>query len=810
MTKRITPGRIALGVFAVLLLYAAAAWFAPDVEAGAFREPLRAELSRALGREVTFRDVRYSLFPYVGLTASELTIPEDPEFGIEPFAYVTEFQVGLRWQAILVGRFEIATVRMSEASVNLAQRDGVGWNAGRLIEHLRERASETGSAPRIVLENGRINFRQGTLKSPFFLNAVELDLAPPSRGAGQIEWSFEASPARTDRSEQGFGRFSGQGTWRIADGKPGEIEVEMELERSALTEAATLITGRDTGLQGRVSSRVRLDGPVNDIQLRGVLELEGLSRGGLLGSGDGGWSLRYVGKLNLAAQTFEMFTAPMKEAAKAKGDAAALDDTSAPPVKLGLLVESLLTSPRWQASVSFDSIQSTAALRFVERLGAKVPDGLVVEGTLSGSLNVPRNGEASGEIELKDARVMLQGAGPLTVPAASLRLDAGVVELLPSEMQSPSESPLTLAGKWVPATEALSFVVGMKELPLDELNAAAAVVPGAPLPPALSACSGGAVSGEVRFSREDPTAAAPWAGDLNLAGARCVLEGAASPLAVARASVAFKGDDWSAKRVAARWGSLQFDATAAYRDDAKRPLRLTADFEQLDASELERIFAPALSRRRSFFDRTFRRRAVVPAWLARRHLEATVRSDTIKIGSHTFHSLDARIYWDGVSVDIPALDVHGPPFSFTGRLAVSLAGDVPGYRLIGRMTQIDWQDAIVDADVDARASGIGPALRGQIRAEGQAHAIGLVVDGEPLHNASACFDYDARRPAGTQLRLRCLDAIVDGDALTGTGGSAGDGRIVAEISSPRRVLRLTGDAWPVTLDIQSGSMGHSR
>lgn len=798
MKKLLTPGRIALGLLLLLVAFGIAAWWAPQTEADSWREPLRTALTRALGRDVTFRDVRYTLFPHPGLTASELVIPDDPAFGLEPFAYVTEFQVGLRWSALLTGRFEIATVRMTEPSVNLSRRDGIGWNAGRLLEHLRARGLETGSAPRLVLENGRINFRQGTMKSPFFLNAVELDLAPPSRATGSFDWSFEASPARTDRSEQGFGRFTGQGLWRPGPGREGQIEVEMELERSATSEVATLITGGDLGLQGRLSSRATLLGPLNDIQLRGAVELEGLGRGGMLSTRTGGWTLHYQGKLNLAAQRLEFSTVPSKE-----GGAASL-------LNLQFSVDSMLTSPRWQASVSFQDVRAANALQLAERLGARVPAGLEVDGTLSGSVEWPRNGEPSGAVQLDNAAVRLRGAGPVKIQAASLRLAGGVVELLPAEMESPSQSVLSLSGKWAAASEALSFVVGMKDLPLDEFTAAASVIPGASLPPALAGCEQGRVSGEVRFARDSESEPAPWAGELSLIGPVCRFDGTSETLNVTRALINFRGPDWSARRVTAQWGALAVDAAAEFRAAARRPLRMTLDFNSLDLEEMERLLEPALVRRRSFLDRTFRRRAVIPEWLAQRRVEAALRARRIVADGHEIQRLSAQIYWDGVHVQIPSLDFAAPEGSFSGRLAVALGADAPSYHLLGRVSDLRWQDASVEADVDLRSSGMGSQLRQQLRADGQFHAQGLVIDGEALRNAAGCYDYDARRPAGGELRLRCLEAVVDGDLLSGTGGSSGDGRVAMEISSPRRTLRLGGAVWPLSIDLSTGPVGQSR
>lgn len=798
LRRWLTPGRIVLGLLLALVLFGAAAWYAPQVEATAWREPLRAELSRALGREVTLRDVRYMLIPFPGLAASDLVIPDDHAYGLEPLAYVTELQVGMRWLALARGRIEISSVRMNEASVNLARHEERGWNAGLVLENLRARVRQKGSAPEIEIRGSRLNFRQGLRKSAFYLNAVDLDVAPPDDPAGVLEWSFEASPARTDRAEQGFGRFTGQGQWRPAAGRDGMVDVEMELERSILTEVATVVAGRDLGLQGRVTSRVRINGPLNGLTLRGRLDLEGLDRKSLTVRRGQGWSLPFEGTLDITRQTLELHTVEPKDA---EGRA---------PLQVRLAADGILTNPKWDAAFTFDAFAAKSLVDLARRLGARVPENLEVEGALTGPVSFPRDGDASGELELANAQVRLAGAGPLKVANASLRLSGGVLELSPAEVVSPSGSVMNLEGTWAVASEALSFKVGLKALPMEELTTAVAVLPGVEVPPVLEGCGQGTVGGEIRFARKIESEPAPWSGDMLLEGVQCEVSGGAAPLVVKRSTLSFRGANWSARRTSAEWGGLTLEGSAEYHALAGRQLKLALQFARLDADDLTRVLEPSLVRKRSFLDRTFRRGLAVPPWLAARRVEATVTSRQFVLDGRELERLSAKVYWDGVRIDIPQLDVRDGDASLSGRLAVRIDQETPRYHLLARLTDLPWQDARLDADIDLRAEGLSREALDAMRATGQFQVRGLEIGGETFRNAAGCYDYDGGRASGSRLRLRCLEAVVDGEFMMGTGGSAGEGKLALELTSPQKSLRLSGAAWPVTLERAGGTTAMAR
>src|ERR1700688_1151836 len=177
MTKR-TPLRVVL-IGGVLLLVATLG-FSRALRASAARRYLIAHLAASFGRPVEVSWFDFSLLDGARIEAHFVSVSDDPHFGNEYFLRSDTLTAGLRWMALLAGRFEFGSVSLSRPSLNLA-RDAEGhWN----IERWLPPASQSGSRPgfmgplapssdvraarpyRIDVEGGRINFKQGDNKSP--------------------------------------------------------------------------------------------------------------------------------------------------------------------------------------------------------------------------------------------------------------------------------------------------------------------------------------------------------------------------------------------------------------------------------------------------------------------------------------------------------------------------------------------------------------------------------------------------------------------------------------------------------------------
>ena len=135
----------------LLALYALGSLAAPRIRADSYGQRLRAALERALGRKVEIRGpVRFSLLRGPSLSAADVVIHEDPSIGFEPAAYMDSVTVRPSLWSLLGGRFVIASIRLEDATLNLA-KSGDKWNFTSFINR-----SVMSTAPAIHVRNGRI------------------------------------------------------------------------------------------------------------------------------------------------------------------------------------------------------------------------------------------------------------------------------------------------------------------------------------------------------------------------------------------------------------------------------------------------------------------------------------------------------------------------------------------------------------------------------------------------------------------------------------------------------------------------------
>ncbi len=784
---KIRWGRVVLSVIGGLAVIGAAALIAPELDAERMRGPLATALEETLGRKVEFREVHYQILPAPGLSAVDLVIPDDPAFGLEPLAYVGEMQARISFSSLFTGRLSISSVRLGAASVNLTRRDEHGWNLARLLQRMAAGVGRAGAAPRVVVSEGRVNFKNGTLKSPFYLNAVDLDLQPVPASGGALEWRYEASPARTDRAEQGFGRFSGGGKWRSSGSSEGEMAIDMVVERSAISEVLTLITGRDLGLQGRVSARATLDGPLQNLKIRGTVEVDKVDRPGWFGLRGQQWALGYEGAMDLSGQTLELHTVEPKGSGK---------DKQALPLMVELACKRLLADPRWDAKFSFDELPAPALLEFARRLGVPAPPTLTVEGNVVGTLGFSSDQPLAGNAELRAAKVSMGPAGPLAIETAQISLAGNGVTLAPVTVESASGSRARISGLWRMDTESLEFAVDTDGLLLSELRSAVESFPNVAQLPLLEACRDGSVRGSLRYQRGPAgTIAEPaWSGRLQASEMTCEVEGAPDALRIDTAMMSWNGAGWSARKAKGAWGPWRFTGEADFTPDAKRPWRFNLSVEEATGAALDRFFQPALLARRSLLDRTLRRRVQLPAWLLGRHAEGKLRIGRLLADQEVFSNVAARLYWDGETIELPEVNAQWNDASLSGRLRVRLGGIAPDLRFLGRVDNYHWKGGLVDSELDVETSKLGGPFPVSLRASGQLSGRNVELGTETARLVEACFSYDGGKAAG-RLHLGCLEAQVGGAWLYGPPAVVSDGKLEFELSGPKQTLRF--DVLPV-------------
>ncbi len=329
---------------AALALVMAAGIVVPYIDTGSYGERLRGSLERALGRRVEFRGpVRFSLFSGPGFSVDDVVIHEDPSIGQEPIAYMDNMTVRPGLWSLAGGRFVIASISLDGASINLAKSGPASewgrWNFASLVNR-----SVMSRAPSLHVRNSRIHFKFGDEKSVFYLTETDLDISPPRAAGGGWSLDCSAQPARTDRTAQGLGEFRLRGRWYVA---PERVDLNLEIERTLLGEMTALLRGQAGGVNGRISARLHLAGPIDQIGIAGRLTIEDVHRWDLMPPYGQGWPLDVRGRLNLPGQDLEIESGSVNGAAL--------------PLAVRLHASNYLSQPRWAASLQLESFSAGSA-----------------------------------------------------------------------------------------------------------------------------------------------------------------------------------------------------------------------------------------------------------------------------------------------------------------------------------------------------------------------------------------------------------------------------------------------------------------
>ncbi len=759
---------------AAVALLVAAALLAPLVSARRFAEPVRAALERGLGRRVEVGDVRVRLLPTPGFSLEKLIVHEDPAFGVEPLAYVEEgVDLAVRVTALLRGRVEFTSIRMTRPHLNL-QRRAEGWNVAGLFAHALESARRSGARPpAIVLTGARINFKTGDRKSVVYLSETGLELSPSA--AGELTVAFSAEPARSDRPAHGYGALRGRG--RLRDGK---LDLDINLDRSAVSEILVVLHGRDLGLGGFVTANARVTGSAARLAIAGRARFQDLPRWSWLLPGGSRESLEFRGSLELPAGAIEMETV----------------ETEALPLALRYRARPERDGVRWAVSAVMKGLPVQSALALARQTGVAAPEIREATGRVTGAAGYDPESGFQGGLRLEDISIALPGEGAARIGSAALTLDGDGMHLAPAEVSFDSGETATVEARLGPRS--VEVKIQTARMPLDHLRSVAAAAVGES-PPVLAECRGGWWRGALRYARSG-AADASWSGSVDVGETSLAVEGLDSYPRIESARVQFKGRQTQMQAAVKMGGGV----TAAYWFDpaAAIPHRLELSAAEIDWAQIEKTLSPALDRRQGFLARTLRRgRQAAPAWLTGRNVAGRLRAGRMEFAGVALTGVRGRFRWNGARCEIEDFAAAALDGEISGRVALDLAGADAVWRAELRMRNIEWQGGRLDSDARLRARGIAGDLLASLRGDGlfEARSVRIPPEGD-WRRVSGAFALRAGA-GGPRLALTDLDAVFGGQTYTGQGESGLDGSLALDLASGARPLRLTGKVSPLSLEI---------
>jgi hypothetical protein len=230
----------------------------------------------------------------IRLQAQAITVYDDPRFSQEYFVRAEELTAGIRWWALLSGRFEFDTVSLVRPSLNLVRLEDGHWNIESWLPPLPavDRASPTGvaaiSSPptaavnarlsRVEIEDGRINFKRDSRKLPLALVAVNGRFDHGSAGRWSID--VEATPMRAPASLQQAGTIRLRGTVGGVSARLRPAQLSLTWRDASLADLSRLAQGGDVGVRGMFDAELttRIDEPVSPELSWGEWEVEGAIR----------------------------------------------------------------------------------------------------------------------------------------------------------------------------------------------------------------------------------------------------------------------------------------------------------------------------------------------------------------------------------------------------------------------------------------------------------------------------------------------------------------------------------------------------
>jgi hypothetical protein len=254
-----SPWKIAIFVVALLVVAQLAVSFL--VHTDRFHNYLSARLQEAFGRPVQVKHFNVEIFPSPRIYASGVSVGDDPAFGYEYFLRAEHLSAGLRWTGLLRGHFEFGTLSLSQPSLTLVRNSEGRWNLEDWLPPARKSGTE-GSAPsgptrgpaianrleKIVVDDGRINFKSAGVKVPFALTGVSGNVEQVSSGRWKLE--LEAQPWRSGVVLQSAGLLKVHGDLAGTSARLQPASLSVQWDKVSLADLFRLLRGRDYGVRG--------------------------------------------------------------------------------------------------------------------------------------------------------------------------------------------------------------------------------------------------------------------------------------------------------------------------------------------------------------------------------------------------------------------------------------------------------------------------------------------------------------------------------------------------------------------------------
>ena len=691
---------------------------APFLKADRFGPNIKAGLENALGRKVDIGAVRLHLLTGPGFSVRKVVIHERPEISAEPFAYVDDLVVRIRLLSLLSGKLEFSSLRLDKPHVNLMRQADGAWNVKALLAPPPSQTTATGAQtgapmPELEVRRGRLNFKIDDHKSAYYFTDADIDFS--AVGDGNFDIWFVGEMARTDRMARGLGRVTARGRLRDTGGEP-KLNLDVQLERSALQELAQLVGPRDLGVHGVVKSRAEVSGPVSNLQIKGQLDITELHhwtqppRAAAVNVG-------YTGTLQLGTETLRLETDAKR------------------PLRAKIAADRFLTQPAWSADVTAESLSLTPMAEWLRPPGADF-NGMKLAGTLDGAWRVSNAIPASGTAKLTGLDWSWGETSKLEAAELLAEWKEGVVRLTPAKLELDGQ-PLQVDCDWTltaPAWECRGASKGHDVKRLQRWMKALGL-----RAEWVEDLTAGTLRGTLAVAQQGMESP-QWKGQLELRGAELAVPELAVPVKIAAASVVWQEQRLVMPSLRASAGGLSWSGSYRYELDAARPHRLVIDADTVEIADLEKVLGP-LTKGTGILSRAL-------GIGADRHesgaAEIEVKAKRIGI----LENVRATLWREGEKVTLSVLTGNWRTGKLRATGSVRLGADAD---VTGKFTGLQYEGGV--AETDFKLTG-----RTRLAIAGTAK-----LTGGPAESMTATYKWESP----SKLTVTAAEATIEGRKLQG-------------------------------------------
>jgi hypothetical protein len=151
-------------------------------------------------------------------------------------------------------------------------------------------------------------------------------------------------------------------------------------------------------------------------------------------------------------------------------------------------------------------------------------------------------------------------------------------------------------------------------------------------------------------------------------------------------------------------------------------------------------------------------------------------------------------------VELTGIQARMENGNLTGTLAVNLRGPRPAYRLVSRLRSMDCKSGKVDTEAVLETAGIGAELLENLRAEGTFTGRAMELASlPPFKTVAGSFKFAMSRKV-PKVQLTDLQLTTGSEIFTGRGATQDDGRLVVQLTSGSREMRVSGSLAQLKVD----------